>query len=218
MGGRFVVNDSGETPNTMLAVLEYPTVPLVYEQRNLPIRPGAKEMDQCFGLRTGAIVYCEGGVVAGLAGANAFDPAGKVIRTFRGTGGKTEHMRNFLDVMRSRKFGELAAPASFGHVTASACHFGSISYRAGGTGSSNAAAEAVTSVPPAEQIFRELERHLSAHGVPTTGNACTIGQRLAIDEIGDDFVVADGQSRDDLSEARALLRDAARPRYEFPEP
>ena len=40
-------------------------------------------------------------------------------------------MRNFYDVVRSRKKSDLLAPIEYGHTAAALCHLGNIAYRLG---------------------------------------------------------------------------------------
>ena len=42
IGGRFGYVDDGETPNTLIAVLDYPTAPLIFEVRGLPAKTGVE--------------------------------------------------------------------------------------------------------------------------------------------------------------------------------
>ncbi|MBM3852985.1 MAG: gfo/Idh/MocA family oxidoreductase, partial [Verrucomicrobia bacterium] len=117
LGGRFGRNDAADTPNTHLAVFDYADVPVMFEARALPARPGVMLMDQVNGIRTGTVAHCEGGYVSGLIGCAAYDPSGKLIRKFGGDGGRG-HMDNFLNAVRSRRAADLAAPATAGHVSA----------------------------------------------------------------------------------------------------
>ena len=216
VGGRFGYDDVGETPNTMLTVYDYPDTPIIYEQRNLAAKPGVNYSDQCQGLRAGLVATCEGGVVAGLVGASAFDHDGKLIQKFPGDGGAT-HMRNFLDAVRSRRAAELKASVEFGHLAAAACHHGNISYRIGELSSAAEAARSLASVPAAEQIFGELQTHLGVHQIDLDRHRLTLGQSVTCDATGEVIEhVSSGDTRS-LDQARYLLRESQRPPFVIPD-
>ena len=100
-GGRFSYEDDGQTPNTLVTLLDYPDAPLLFEVRSLKTPPAA-------GVTVGNIVYGTEGFVAfgeeDSSSAVAFDAAGQRTKTFRGSG---SHFSNFLSAVRTRKQGEL---------------------------------------------------------------------------------------------------------------
>ena len=212
LGGRYAIDDVAETPNTMLTLYDYPEIPVLYEQRGLTAKPGVTYMDQCQGQRLGIIVTCEGGSVAGLTGAVAFDNDGKVLEKFPGDGGAT-HMRNFLDAVRSRRDADLAAPATLGHLAAATCHYGNISYRVGVPASGAAAESALGSFAVARGVLQELNQHVGLHGVDLARTPFTVGTSIHPDETGDG--IARVGATGDLTTARYLLRETQRPPYGF---
>ncbi|MEO7600532.1 MAG: Gfo/Idh/MocA family oxidoreductase [Opitutus sp.] len=216
VGGRFGYDDVGETPNTMLTVYDYPDTPIIYEQRNLPAKPGVNYSDQCHGLRAGIVATCEGGVVAGLVGASAVDQDGKLIQKFPGDGGAT-HMRNFLDSVKSRRAQDLKASVEFGHVVAAACHHGNISYRIGQRAPQTDIRKSLASNPAAEQIFGELQTHLGVHQIDLDRHQLTLGQSLECDATGEAITqVSSGDARS-LEQARYLLHESQRPPFVIPD-
>ncbi|MBI5692735.1 MAG: Gfo/Idh/MocA family oxidoreductase [Verrucomicrobia bacterium] len=215
-GGRYAIEDVAETPNSHLAVYDYPSIPLIFEHRALPAKPGVSYLDQVGGLRTGVIAYCEGGTVAGLIGATAFDKAGKQIKKFAGDGGAT-HVKNFFDAVRSRRKQDLAAPVETGHLSASLCHFGNISYRAGETSSVAKVDEAIGNFPAAVGIHRELQTHLGVHGIDLAKQPFRLGPWLTLDAIGDGITAVSSQKEGTLEYARFLLKETQRPPFVIPE-
>jgi predicted dehydrogenase len=98
-GGRFGVDDAGQTPNTQFTILAYEPAPIYIENRNLPMSRGMKEMNQLAGIREGLILRCENGYFAGLRGGGwAYDNDGKKIRQFKGDGG-AQHAANFIQAI-----------------------------------------------------------------------------------------------------------------------
>ena len=102
--GRLGIPDDGETPNTMLAGLEFGSVPLLYRQRGLPNRYGAgTRMDRFNGVSYGVVVRGEEGVMLfrpdrGMSGA--FTPDGRAIQFFRGRG---DNLAAFVDAVQQRR-------------------------------------------------------------------------------------------------------------------
>src|SRR5262249_38318265 len=124
VGGRLCYDDDGETPNTQVVFHDYDPAPLVFEVRGLPKdkesqadkKTWEKGMDspEGFGGKggIGVIVYCEGGYVAVVGGGDpvvAFDKDGKEVKKFAADRGRTGHMQNFTDAVRSRKREDLSA-------------------------------------------------------------------------------------------------------------
>jgi hypothetical protein len=216
LGGRYVIEDVAETPNTHLAVYDYPEIPLFFETRSLPAKPGVTFMDQQGGIRAGVIAHCEGGTLSGLIGATAFDPSGKVIQKFVGDGGGG-HVGNFIAAIRSRRKEDLAAPVEAGHLSASLCHYGNISYRVGETAPSERIAEALGPLPAAGALHRQLEQHIKAHEVDLAKQPFRLGSWLQLDATGDSIVNVDSQNETALDRARYLLRETLRPPYVIPE-
>jgi hypothetical protein len=215
-GNRYVIDDVAQTPNSHLAVYDYPQIPLIFEHRALPAKPGVSYLDQVGGLRTGVIAYCEGGTVAGLVGATAFDPSGKAIKKFAGDGGGG-HVKNFFDAVRSRRKQDLAAPVETGHLSASLCHFGNISYRVGEAAPAARIDEAIGAFPAAAGIHRELQAHLKVHDVDLAKRPFQLGPWLTLDVIGDNITGLDSQNENALAQARFLLRETQRPPYVIPD-
>ena len=215
-GGRYVIDDVAETPNTHVAVYDYPEIPLLFEHRALSAKPGVNFMDQHGGMRTGVIAHCEGGYLSGLVGATAHDPSGKVIRKFPGDGGAT-HVKNFFAAVRSRRKQDLAAPVETGHLSAALCHFGNISYRVGDPAPTARIADAIGSFPAATEIHRELQAHLGVHGVDLARQPFRLGPWLNLDAIGDSITRLDTNNELALDRARFLLRETQRPPYAIPE-
>jgi predicted dehydrogenase len=150
-GGRFGLQDDGETPDTQDALLEYPGMTAAWSHREASAGrrlPGGLEF---FGTK--------GSLVVNRAGFEVFpdmkvDPE-SLIPTFQGhpAGGPTRagakpepwteakkvagsaneqfdlHVRNFLDCIKTRQ--RTIADVEDGHHTAVACHLANISLRVG---------------------------------------------------------------------------------------
>lgn len=215
LGGRYVHDDAAETPNTQLAVYDFPGAPVIFEQRGLPAKPGVNFMDQAGGLRVGLIAHCEGGTLAGLIGCTAKDPQGKIIKNFPGDGGVVAHMTNFLDAIRSRRSADLAASAATGHASAGICHYGNISLRVGSPAAPAAVATALAAFPAAAAAAQSLQTHLGVHGVDLAAQPMALGPWLEIDASGDTITAAGSPAA--LDRARQLLREPHRSHFAIPD-
>jgi len=212
LGGRFGPDDYADTPNTQIAVYDYENVPLIYESRGLPAKPGTTVLDQVNGIRVGVVAHCEGGYVSGAVGCAAYDPAGKLIKKFGGDGGRG-HMDNFLDAVRSRRTAGLAAPAIAGHVTAALCHYGNISLRVGEPAEPSGLTRALEAIPVAAEVGRSVQQHLGVHGIDLAKQRLTLGPWLAIDPATDDITQVSSRDETALARARYLLHEVQRPPF-----
>jgi predicted dehydrogenase len=187
-GGRVIWNDAGQTPNLMFAVLETGTAPVIFALSNLPELPGSKQPLTFEDTQSGYVVHCKGGSYHGRrGGGEAIDPAGKVIRKFKGTTGGREHYANFFDAMRSRDPQHLNADVVVGHDSTNWSHVINAAWRSAGTagfipggtlagGASSAALE------------RLLLDHVAAYGAAIPADALTLSQRLETDASREMFV------------------------------
>jgi len=131
LGGRFVFDDDGETPNTHMTILDYGETPVIVEVRNLYRAKGQRAMDHLRGTRDGNVLQCEGGYfVGGRGGGSVYDNDKKRIKQFPGDGGGL-HQTNFIEAVRSRKREVLRADIEQGHITSALCHLANISHRIG---------------------------------------------------------------------------------------
>src|SRR5262245_22854125 len=127
LGGRFGYEDDGETPNTHLSFLGYGDKQIIFEVRGL-------KTEKYRGAGVGVVFYgTEGYIVnSSYTASVAFDRDGKVVEKFQDPSDiMVKHVRNFLEVMKSRNHSELNADIEQGHLSSALCHVGNISYRLG---------------------------------------------------------------------------------------
>lgn len=209
-GGRFGYDDDGNTPNTMVTVLQTETAPLVFEVRGLPRDQEAQQqnwrggMDKYRGASIGAVIECEGGYlrITNYTSATAFDPEGKEVRRFEGA---TNHFQNFIDAMRSREVSDLNADIQEGHLSSAYCHLGNISYALGRDG-----ARAQQRVLDQETMvaLAKMGKHLKDNGVE--GDQISFGTSMAFDP---DSMRFTGRNEEKANEL--LTRDYREP-FSFP--
>jgi predicted dehydrogenase len=175
IGGRFLFDDNGETPNSQLALFQYDPGPLViFELRNFPCKNGPKLRD------LGAV--CERGE------SNLPPPSGE----YRGTGKYTAHqghLFNFLSAVRSRNIDDLRADVLEGHLSTALVHMANISYRLGTEHSAEETREAIQDRgSEAVDSFGRFQEHLAANGVDFTKSRFVVGPWLEMDPRSERFV------------------------------
>ena len=207
-GGRFGYEDDGETPNTQIVYHDYGDAQLIFEVRGLPASTTQKNMDSYRGAGVGVVVDCANGylVIPDYSSATVYDPAGKVLRTFKGGG---NHHGNFLQAVRSRKFSDLNADILEGHLSSALCHTGNISYRLGQLAAPGAIEEALKADPEALECCQRVWEHLKANQVDLQKTPATFGAFLKMNPATERFTNHDP--------ANAMLTRAYRQPFVVPE-
>lgn len=185
-GGRLGYIDAGNTANTQVAIHQFGQKTLVFEVRGLETGP-------LFEAKIGDIFYGTEGIVA-LANWGvgvAMDRDGKVVERFgekvKGSPyeiGTIDHIRNFVDAVKSRKPSDLHAEIREGHLSAGLGHAATISYRLGKQASIAEVQEALEVFGGADDNLETLERtiaHLKDNGVDLKETPMTLGAVLTID-------------------------------------
>jgi len=184
IGGRFGYVDDGETPNSLVVFLDYEPAPIIFEIRSLPKNksflngPWDKRqddtMDDCLGARRDTVVHCERGYVIRN---KAFGNDGKLIREFPPSG--PDLYANFIEVVRSRRAADQAAPMLQAHLSVAPIHMGNISYRLGQNVSAGQIKERILGRPELLKVYERFRAHLDANGVDL--NKITLGPTLTMD-------------------------------------
>jgi predicted dehydrogenase len=200
LGGRFLFDDDGQTPNTQIALFQYDPGPLlICEVRNLPSEEGPKTI-------SGRARYEEGD--AGLPGTSG--PEGDR----GGFSGHKGHLFNFVSAVRSRQERDLRAPLIEGHLSSSLVHMANISYRLGSPLSVEQAREAISDQgDEATEVFDGFREHLKINGVDFAKTRIVVGPWLEMDPRTERFV---GTS-DLVANANELAHGHYRPPFVVPE-
>lgn len=215
LGGRFGVHDAAETPNTQLTLVDYPGLPMLVENRNLPAKAGQKAMDAFRGIREGFALDCEGGSFVGLKGGGViYDREGKRLRQFPGEGGG-RHLANFLDAVRSRRVADLNAPLAEGHASSAVCHLGNLSWRLGREDSLAACHEAVRAHAGAAEVVDQLSEHLRANQLDLGQARFRLGPWLEIAPETGALTAVEGATTAELAAAQRLAEGSWRAPYGF---
>ncbi|MCB1228343.1 MAG: Gfo/Idh/MocA family oxidoreductase [Verrucomicrobiales bacterium] len=207
LGNRWGYVDDGQTPNNQLAFFDYDPVPILFDNRGLPLKDMNWKQEPVYqGIRIGNILHCEGGW---LAEGRAYDNAGKSVEKFSTSGGSS-HMENWLQSIRD---GRLASPhldIAHGHVSASLAHLANISYRIGKTASPDEVRERLQGHALAQQTLQDFQSNLDANGIDMAVEKAVLGPWLEIDPETEAFV---GEF---AAEANALREETYREGHELP--
>jgi predicted dehydrogenase len=224
LGGRFGYDDAGETPNTMIALFDYPSAPVIFEVRGLPGKSGTKRMDD-FRAVTGngavqgarrsendnlsTLIQCEAGYIDVSVGT-AFDYDGKVIRKFDNSG-SVNSQANFIRAVRSRKIEDIKTDIEEAHLSTSLCHMGNISYRLGAASKPEVIRERMQGDRDAMEAFGRFTEHLAVHGVDLNKKPAVLGPWLTMNSSAERFAGPLAE------QANGLLRRQYRTPYIVPD-
>jgi len=138
MGGKFLWNDSKETPEVLSSVYHYPEEGKIIQ---FEVRPWCTNTEQ--GVTVGNIFYGDKGilVVDGYdsyktymgqkrePGKSGSDGEASGSEYARGAGGTDGHFANFIEAVRKRDRSILTGPVETAHLSSSLAHLGNIAYR-----------------------------------------------------------------------------------------
>jgi len=207
IGGRFGYDDAGETPNSQILFYDYNPVPLIFEVRGLPVRPGINAMPIHKKTRIGTVIECEGGCVSE---ETVYDSAGKRIHRFSGHGDEN-HLPRFIDAVRNNRPQAAACSIADGHLSTALCHLGNISYRLGKQTSPADISERFSPDTLGADTWRRLIEHLVINEVDLNKHKAILGPALAFDGQAEQFT---GPLAD---QANGLLKNEYRSGWEIPE-
>ncbi|WP_406694398.1 Gfo/Idh/MocA family oxidoreductase [Singulisphaera sp. Ch08] len=204
IGGRFGFNDSGETANTQVALLDYRPAPLICEIRNVSVAKGADPMGRFRGQNKGVVIDCEEGYFAGDASGGAiFDRQGKKIEDIAdGDSPKAmeiAHLSGFVAAVRSRQTSDLAAEALQGHLSAACCHMANVSHRLGKQASPEAIRATITGDGELADAFDRCSEALRKNGVELDATPATLGPWVTLDAKQGRFVGDFADAANELS-------------------
>jgi predicted dehydrogenase len=193
VGARLGYDDDGQTPNTLITLLDYEPVPIVFEVRGLPKRAelrrgnweknAGRTMDTFRGIRIGTLVVCPQGYVANGA---AYDNDGRQIRKFTRTIPSTK--QNFIDAVRSRDAGSLSTDALQGHLSCGLVHMANISCRLGREASPGEIRDSIRGSHLLGESYARLEEHLKANRIDLSSDSLLLGPILTMDPRSERFV------------------------------
>ena len=209
-GGRVAWDDAGNTPNAHFAYFDTGSIPVVIGLSNLTNSKSSSERSVHPGPGSGYIAYCEGGRLEGKRGsAQAFDSEGKVIKQFKGSGGQSTHVKNFIDAVRAHDSSMLNAEIQVGHDSTGWCNLANITYQAGQPFTHTDAA--TVDVDIWTKLVGEMESLLQRHEIDIQSESIKLSPVLEIDPKTQRFV---GQHAD---AANRFIKREYREGFKLPE-
>ncbi len=200
LGGRYGYKDQGETANTQIAIFDYGDTQLIFEVRGL-------KSEKYQGQGTGNVFELEAGTIQGTKffpkGSDKDAPLPAVSVDRRPGGG--DHMRNFIEAMRTRKTADLNADILDGHYSSALCHLANASYRIGEEVPFDA--KSITISKEATDAVERMGAHLKENNVSLDGLTYRLGKKLVIDS---------KTEMTDSKEANAILRGSYRAPFTLP--
>lgn len=132
-GGKFAYpNDASETPDTLTTVYEFNDFNLQWEHATgIDGGPYDRTHGVAFIGNNGTLVLNRSGWEVIPEKENGKDKIESVSLQKASDNGLQNHMRNFLDVIESRKMEDLHAPIQAGAHVANVCQMGNIAYKVG---------------------------------------------------------------------------------------
>jgi predicted dehydrogenase len=182
-GGRWGYKDAGETPNTLVCMLEFDDAgkTIVFEVRGL-------EQATPKGYNTNVFIYGTEGyaVIPNYRSGSIFDPQGRLLQNFgiKNDNVFSRHIANFIQAVRSRKAEELHADILEGHLSAALVHASNISFRLGTPISFRELKTKLEGLKTREKPLETLERltsHLEYNQIQLDSTAVCLGEELTLD-------------------------------------
>jgi len=165
VGGRFVFDDAGDTPNTQIIFYDFPTAPVLYELRSLRVAKNSNEAPQFRGEGVGVCAHCEDGDLMVYTGT-LYDRSGKKVGQLNEPLPPTEsHFENFIRAIRSGKPEELSAEVLEGQISTAITHAGNISYRLGQPATPDQVRAQIGDLPMMQEMLDRYLSHLKAHEI-----------------------------------------------------
>ena len=196
-GVRAGEKDDGQTPNVHFVYFDSGTVPVVLALSTLAMAE-SRSAGPHPGPGSGYIAYCEGGRLEGQrAGAKAFDSDGNLIMEFKGNSGQTEHLRNFIDAVKSEDSSILNAEVAVGKATSEWCNLANIAFRCGRPLDEERAAVVAKAAEGVEKIWGEAldsaQQTLGSNGVSMLNSDVMVSDMLTFDSESRKFVGVDAE-------------------------
>lgn len=211
IGGRFIIDDDGQTPNTHVVYYDYEDIPFIVEIRNLA-RSKAENYDDNFkGHKVGIqIKGSEGYYIGYNSGGWIYNNNGRRIKQFPGDGGRS-HQKNFIDAVRSRKSEDLRVNIRAGHLSAGLCHIGNISHRIASPADALKIRETVEGFPMFHRTMDAFHEHLLVNQADVLKDKRLLGPWLTYDNVSRSF------TGEHSEKANAFLKDEYRSEFAVPD-
>ena len=148
MGGKRILDDNTDVPDTQVTTFDFPTYTLIFEHQTVGgIGPGGKPHGMLFSGSEGTVIIDDEGweVIP--------EPKKKSVEAHKGPAGRDArpaHVRNFLDCVKSRE--NPVENLEVGHYVSSIAHLGNLAFRSKSEIHWDVEKEAAINNPGADQL------------------------------------------------------------------
>ena len=217
VGGRLGYDDDGETANTQIVVYDYDKIPVVFDNRGLPMKNMDFKLDAPVGVggtRIGNVFEFENGIVAE---GQILDKNGKKMLGADGKARKIalndgkQHLQNFIDSIHAGKQLNDNLHVRHGHHAAGLAQMANISYRLGKKMAPEEIKERLKKSDKGSELFEGIEKHLADNQIDLKATPLAMGPWLQFDPEKEVF------TGDMAEEANKLaIADTYRKEFELP--
>lgn len=194
-GGRFAWNDAGETPNMQIASAEWNDIPVLFEVRDLWLKPTVNGAANYKGNRIGVVVTCEGGEFrGGRGGGIVYDNGGKKVKSFKGDGG-FDHFPAFIRGVNSRKESDLGCDLYTGYMSSCVPFMTNASFKAGEKASDETVKNYAYDNGVVFEAYERYREHLGDWDVDFSKETWTLGASLQFDAKRERYTGGDNYRR-----------------------
>jgi hypothetical protein len=173
LGGRFVWNDQGETPNLQFAVYDFGETKLIFEVSNLKTSGGRP-----------STVFDSDAAVEPIEIVSPPDVKNPTADRGPGSG----IFGNFIACVRSRRSQDLDAHILEGHYSSALCHLANISHRLGQPESFGRKPSILGDDPEVDRTFQWFVETAQKNGVDVKKSTYTLGRPLQLDPEKEKFI------------------------------
>ncbi|MHC5157167.1 MAG: Gfo/Idh/MocA family protein [Planctomycetota bacterium] len=186
-------DDDGQTPNMHICLMEHRGVKVVVDIRNMadPAGRGGNSGSVYLRSRGGNYIMCENGFIKiSRGGGKSYDPDGKMIKQYKGTGG-IGHDVNFIDAVRQGSKKTLNGEIEIGHQSTVMCHQANVSWRIGSEVSVDEVRENMKHHDDAAHTIESVITQLNGNGVDLKNKPFVMGPKLTYDTVAEKFTGTD---------------------------
>jgi predicted dehydrogenase len=186
-------DDDGQTPNMQMCLMEHGDIKVVLDIRNMadPAGRGGDSGAVYLGSRGGNHIMCENGYIKiSRGGGKSYNPDGKMIKQYKGTGGEG-HDINFIDAVRQGSNKSLNCEIEVGHQSTVMCHLANVSWQIGRQVSAEEAGENMKHHDDAANTIESIIEQLNGNGIDLKTIPFVMGPKLRYDIKAEKFTGTD---------------------------
>ena len=182
-------DDDGQTPNMHMCLMEHGDVKVVLDIRMMgdPAGRGGDGGAVYLRSRGGNYIMCEDGyIMISRGGGKSYDPDGKMIKQYKGTGGRG-HDVNFIDAVRQGSNKSLNSEIEIGHQSTVMCHQANLGWQIGSEVSVDEVRENMKCHEDAANTLESIITQLNGNKIDLKTWPFVMGPKLTYDTKAEKF-------------------------------